>query len=89
MFATLPQKLDFADVKPGDLLFVQGTYFKGRKRRARTGAGKARDAPDFKGSELGRFPLVLADFWTSDHRSERSRRVDALFGTRARAERSR
>ena len=71
-----------------DLGGYVGVYFKGRKRRARTGAGKARDAPDFKGSELGRFPLVLADFWTSDHRSERSRRVDALFGTRARGTRT-
>ena len=38
----------------------------------------------FKGSYLGRFPLVLADFWTSDHLSERSRRVDVFFVTRAR-----
>ena len=67
-----------------DLGGYVGVYFKGRKRRARTGAGKGRDAPDFKGSELGRFPLVLAGFWTSDRLSERSRRVGALFGTRAR-----
>jgi hypothetical protein len=33
---------------------------------------------------LGRFPLVSADFWTSDHLLERSRSVDAFFGTRAR-----
>ena len=33
LFATLPRKLDFADVKPGDLLFVEGTYFKGRKKQ--------------------------------------------------------
>jgi trehalose 6-phosphate synthase/phosphatase len=31
-----------------------------------------------------RFPLVSADFWTSDHLSERSRSVDAFSGTRAR-----
>jgi hypothetical protein len=47
-------------------------------------AGKECDIPDFKGSYLGRFPLVSADFWTSDHLSERSRSVDAFFGTRAR-----
>ena len=48
------------------------------------GAGKESDIPNFKGSHLGRFPLVSADFWTSDHLSERSRSVDALSGTRAR-----
>ena len=47
-------------------------------------AGKESDMPNFKGSDLGRFPLVSADFWTSDHLSERSRRVDAFPGTRAR-----
>ena len=36
-------------------------------------AGKGCENPNFKGSYLGRFPLVLADFWTSDHLSERSR----------------
>ena len=35
-------------------------------------AGKGCEIPNFKGSYLGRFPLVLADFWTSDHLSERS-----------------
>jgi WD40 repeat protein len=39
---------------------------------------------NFKGSYRGPFPLVLADFWTSDHLSERSRSVDAFSGTRAR-----
>ena len=48
------------------------------------GAGKESDIPNFKGSSLGRFPLVSADFWTSDHLSERSRSVDAFSGTRAR-----
>ena len=38
-----------------------------------TGAGKGCEIPNFKGSDLGRFPLVSADFWTSDHLSERSR----------------
>ena len=37
------------------------------------GAGKGCEIPNFKGSYLGRFPLVLANFWTSDHLSERPR----------------
>ena len=40
---------------------------------ARNRAGKGCEIPNFKGSYLGRFPLVSADFWTSDHLSERSR----------------
>jgi hypothetical protein len=47
-------------------------------------AGQESEIPNFKGSYLGRFPLVSADFWTSDHLSERSRSVDAFSGTRAR-----
>ena len=47
-------------------------------------AAQESEIPNFKGSYLGRFPLVSADFWTSDHLSERSRSVDAFFGTRAR-----
>jgi len=47
-------------------------------------AAKGCEIPNFKGSYLGRFPLVLADFWTSDHLSERSRSVDAFSRTRAR-----
>jgi hypothetical protein len=47
-------------------------------------AAKESEIPNFKGSYLGRFPLVSADFWTSDHLSEQSRSVDAFFGTRAR-----
>ena len=35
-------------------------------------AGKESEIPNFKGSYLGRFPLVSADSWTSDHLSERS-----------------
>jgi hypothetical protein len=41
-------------------------------------AAKESEILNFKGSDLGRFPLVSADFWTSDHPSERSRRVDAF-----------
>ena len=47
-------------------------------------AGQESEIPNFKSSYLGRFPLVSADFWTSDHLSERSRSMDAFFGTRAR-----
>ena len=47
-------------------------------------AAQESEIPNFKGSFLGRFPLVLADFWTSDHHLERSRSVDAFSGTRAR-----
>ena len=46
-------------------------------------AGNGRELPDFKGSSLGRSPLVSADVWTSDHLSEWSGSVDAFLGTRA------
>jgi hypothetical protein len=46
-------------------------------------AGKGCDIPNFRGASLGRFPLVSANLWTSDHLSERSRSMDA-FETRAR-----
>ena len=48
------------------------------------GAAKESEIPNFKGSDLGRFPLVSADSWTSDHHSERSRSADGFFGMRAR-----
>ena len=47
-------------------------------------AGQESEIPNFKASYLGRFPLVLADFWASDHLLERSRSVDAFYWTRAR-----
>ncbi|KAH8074279.1 phytanoyl-CoA dioxygenase [Aureococcus anophagefferens] len=47
-------------------------------------AGQESEIPNFKGSDFGHFPLVSADFWTSDHLSERSRSVNAFPGTRAR-----
>ena len=47
-------------------------------------AAKESEIPNFKGSYLGHFPLVLANSWTSDHLSERSRSVDVFSGTRAR-----
>ena len=47
-------------------------------------AAKESEIPNFKGSFLGRFPLVSADFWTSDHLPERSRSVGAVSETRAR-----
>ena len=54
------------------------------ERIATDRAAKGCEIPNFKGSYLGRFPLVSADFWTSDHLSERSRSADAFSGTRAR-----
>ena len=50
-------------------------------------AGKESEIPSFKGSYLGRFPLVSADFGTSDHLSERFRTQTSSFGTHARVER--
>jgi hypothetical protein len=35
-------------------------------------AAQESEIPNFEGSDLGHFPLVSADFWTSDHLSERS-----------------
>ena len=50
----------------------------------RAGAAQESEIPNFKGSYLGRFLLVSADFWTSDHLLERSRSVDDFSGTHAR-----
>ena len=47
-------------------------------------AAQESEISNFKASYLGCFPLVLADFWTSDHLLERSRSVDVFSGTRAR-----
>ena len=63
--------------KSGKELCYKNSIF----HRVIPGAGKVRDAPDF---DLGRVPLVSADFWTSDRPSERARRVDVFSGTRAR-----
>ena len=51
---------------------------------AKRGAAQESDIPNFKGSYIGRFPLVSADFGTSDHLSGRSRSVDVFSVTRAR-----
>ncbi|KAH8072550.1 hypothetical protein JL720_11115 [Aureococcus anophagefferens] len=69
-----------------DTELVDGIVFaQGAKKAAGGPTGsKESEIPNFKGSFLGRFPLVSADFWTSDHLSERSRSVDAFPGTRAR-----
>ena len=58
--------------------------FKFELLRAALRAAKESEIPNFKGSYLGRLPLVSADFWTSDHLSERSRSVHAFSRTRAR-----
>ena len=42
-------------------------------RRRPAGGGAGQGFPNVEGSLLGRCPLVSADVWTSDHRSERSR----------------
>ena len=67
-----------------NIKIVRDNSPRGDAGTAAAGAGHESDIPNFKGSFLGRFPLVLADFWTSDHLSERSRSVDAISGTRAR-----
>ena len=71
---------------PGDLLFVpeRSVHSARALDDAPSRAAKESEIPNFKGSYLGRFPLVSADFWTSDHLSERPRSVDAFPGTRAR-----
>jgi TPR repeat protein len=51
---------------------------------AQSRAAQESEIPNFKGSDLGQFPLVSADFWTSDHLSERPRSVDVFSVTRAR-----
>ena len=56
-------------VKVGQMLSMNSAIFPEVADRA----GKGCEIPNFKGSYLGRFPLVLADFSTSDHLSERSR----------------
>ena len=55
-----------------------------RRETVENRAGKESEIPNFKGSDLGRCPLVSADFWTSDHLSERSRSMDVVSVTRAR-----
>ena len=39
-------------------------YYRPKDRAVRAGAGRARDAPKFQGSALGRRRLVSADVWT-------------------------
>ena len=92
----VPSRVEFLDALPltGSGKVAKAALKAGDGARARAaaaardaadlGAGKESDIPNFKGSDLGHFPLVSADFWTSDHLSERSRSVDAFFGTRAR-----
>ena len=60
----------------------RGSYVDDERRSS--GQEKRATFPNFKGADLGRVPLVSADFWTSDHRSERSRSTDAFSGARAR-----
>ena len=63
LFATLPRKLEFREVKPGDLLFVEGTYFKGRKKQQK---GNIVHVEMYLGAELGSGPestLASRDHW--------------------------
>ena len=74
-------KLRFAFQSPSKLFLAMDYYPAGSLDAALDRAARESDVPNFKGSFLGRFPLVSADFWTSDHLSERSRSVDAVLGT--------
>ena len=74
-------------VRIGGLTSERGQHMNGKCGWAVKAAGRAgqeSEIPNFKASYLGRFPLVSADFWTSDHLLERPRSVDVFFGTRAR-----
>ena len=88
-----PQPWDDDGAAHRELVAAQRTALKSAResrsaledlRRVLDRAGQESEIPNFKGSHLGRFPLVSADFWTNDHLSERSRSVDAFSGTRAR-----
>ena len=57
----------------GDVHFSEPLRLFEADAQAQIRAGKGCEIPNFKGSYLGRFPLVSADFWTRDHLSERSR----------------
>ena len=71
----------------GELDFEHGLA-EAKGLEAANRAAKESEIPNFKGSYLGRVPLVSADFGTSDHLSERSRSVDAVSGTRVRGTRT-
>ena len=81
--------LDLHSIKPAFLALPNAGLDKADENRkpppaAEQCAQQRPGHPNFKGSYLGRFPLVLADFWTSDHLSERSRGMDVVSRTRAR-----
>ena len=92
--ARLDARLGFAGSAVEDQRVAEGQWRRLAKRGwldpqapvrfADTRAAKESEIPNFKGSYLGRFPLVSAGFWTSDRLSERSRSMDAFSGTRAR-----
>ena len=66
--------VDAADVDGDGVTPLRSALaFPGSETLVLPGAGKGCEIPNFKGSYLGRFPLVSADFWTRDHLSERSR----------------
>ncbi|KAH8079492.1 hypothetical protein JL720_9233 [Aureococcus anophagefferens] len=52
-----------------DWCYVCSDFTLSRINELETAQQKESDIPNFKGSDLGRFPLVSADSWTSDHLS--------------------
>jgi hypothetical protein len=50
----------------------RGVFAAAATTTARVHARAGKECGVLKGSSLGRFPLVSADFWTGDHLSERS-----------------
>ena len=52
-FATLPKKIDVKDARPGDLMFVEGTYFRGRSKPQK---GNIVHVEMYLGSEHGTGP---------------------------------
>ncbi|KAH8064286.1 tRNA methyltransferase [Aureococcus anophagefferens] len=71
-------------LRPGGTALFYAWAREQREFEARSRAAQESEIPNFKGSDLGHFPLVSADFWTSDHLSERSRSVDVFSVTSAR-----
>ena len=82
--------LKFPALRPGALLVgALGTGLAGlthMHHEGMFGAGQQKRAkfPTSKAPISGRFPLVSANPWTSDHLLEQPRSVDAFSGTRAR-----
>ena len=76
--------LERVELSTYDAILILSDQDCGNPDHADSRAGKGCEIPNFKGSYLGRFPLVSADFGTSDHLSERSRSANVFSGTCAR-----